>query len=310
MNGVKVLSVNISEKKGTVKQPVNAIFIDHNGVQGDAHAGFKNREISMLGIESYRKFEQTAKRKLVYGEFAENITTEGMEIFKALPLDRFSNENIELEITQIGKKCHGPGCSIFREVGNCVMPVEGIFTRVIKGGQIKPGDFLNYHPKIFKILIITLSDRVVKGEYKDKSGPKAKELLVDFFEKSGRKYHIDTIVIPDHAKSLEILLDTAKKDKIDLIVSTGGTGIGHRDITVDVVKTRLTKEIPGIMEFIRYKYGQLKPQALISRAVAGVMGDTLVFTLPGSERGVTEYLDEILKSLEHLFFMLHGLDLH
>lgn len=310
MNGIKILSVNISEKKGTIKKPVSIIEINDQGVVGDAHAGFKNREISLLGIESFRKFEQSAGRKVAFGEFAENLTTEGMELFKTHPLDRFSNDSVELEVTQIGKKCHGDRCAIFREVGNCVMPVEGIFTRIIKGGKIKAGDFLEYHPKEFKILVITLSDRAAKGEYEDKSGPKVVEYLNQYFERKERKYHIDTIIIPDHAKSLEILLDTAKKENIDLLITTGGTGIGPADITVDVVKPRLTKEIPGIMELIRFKYGQEKPQALVSRAVAGVMGQTLVFTLPGSVRGVSEYMDEILKSLEHLIYMLHSLDLH
>lgn len=310
MNGIKILSVNISEKKGTIKKPVSIIEINDQGVVGDAHAGFKNREISLLGIESFRKFEQSAGRKVAFGEFAENLTTEGMELFKTHPLDRFSNDSVELEVTQIGKKCHGDRCAIFREVGNCVMPVEGIFTRIIKGGKIKAGDFLEYHPKEFKILVITLSDRAAKGEYEDKSGPKVVEYLRQYFEEKERKYHIDTVIIPDHAKSLEILLDTAKKENIDLLITTGGTGIGQADITVDVVKPRLTKEIPGIMELIRFKYGQEKPQALVSRAVAGVMGQTLVFTLPGSVRGVSEYMDEILKSLEHLIYMLHSLDLH
>ncbi|HPD65652.1 MAG TPA: molybdopterin-binding protein [Bacteroidia bacterium] len=310
MNGIKILSVNISEKKGTIKKPVSIIEINDQGVVGDAHAGFKNREISLLGIESFRKFEQSAGRKVAFGEFAENLTTEGMELFKTHPLDRFSNDSVELEVTQIGKKCHGDRCAIFREVGNCVMPVEGIFTRIIKGGKIKAGDFLEYHPKEFKILVITLSDRAAKGEYEDKSGPKVVEYLRQYFEEKERKYHIDTVIIPDHAKSLEILLDTAKKENIDLLITTGGTGIGPADITVDVVKPRLTKEIPGIMELIRFKYGQEKPQALVSRAVAGVMGQTLVFTLPGSVRGVSEYMDEILKSLEHLIYMLHSLDLH
>jgi len=310
MNGIKILSVNISEKKGTIKKPVSIIEINDQGVVGDAHAGFKNREISLLGIESFRKFEQSAGRKVAFGEFAENLTTEGMELFKTHPLDRFSNDSVELEVTQIGKKCHGDRCAIFREVGNCVMPVEGIFTRIIKGGKIKAGDFLEYHPKEFKILVITLSDRAAKGEYEDKSGPKVVEYLNQYFERKERKYHIDSIIIPDHAKSLEILLDTAKKENIDLLITTGGTGIGPADITVDVVKPRLTKEIPGIMELIRFKYGQEKPQALVSRAVAGVMGQTLVFTLPGSVRGVSEYMDEILKSLEHLIYMLHSLDLH
>ena len=79
--------------------------------------------------------------------------------------------DVELEITQIGKKCHGSGCAIFNEVGSCVMPKEGIFARVLKHGSIKAGDEVIYKPKVYKIQVITLSDRAYKGEYEDRSGP-------------------------------------------------------------------------------------------------------------------------------------------
>ena len=139
MNKVKVLSVNISEKKGTVKKPVSEVFLSKKGVLQDAHSGSWHRQISLLGSESIQKFEHKAKRKIEFGEFAENITTEGIELYKTHPLDILKNDNIVLEITQIGKECHGDSCSIFREVGNCVMPKEGIFCKIIKGGIIKKG---------------------------------------------------------------------------------------------------------------------------------------------------------------------------
>ena len=94
------------------------------------------------------------------------------------------------------------------------------------------------------------------------------------------------------------------------MITTGGTGIGPRDFTPDVVQSMLDKEIPGLMELIRMKYGQEKPAALLSRSVAGVMGKSLVFTLPGSVRAVSEYMSEILRSLNHMIFMLNGIDLH
>jgi len=99
-------------------------------------------------------------------------------------------------------------------------------------------------------------------------------------------------------------------NKYDIIITTGGTGIGPKDFTPDVVKPMLEKEIPGIMEMIRMKYGQQKPNALVSRSVAGVIGETLVFTLPGSVKAVEEYMTEILTMLEHLIYMLHSLDFH
>ena len=94
------------------------------------------------------------------------------------------------------------------------------------------------------------------------------------------------------------------------MITTGGTGIGPRDFTHDVVRRLLDKEIPGIMEFIRIKYGTDKPAALLSRSVAGVMGKSLIFTLPGSLKAVNEYMAEISTSLMHMIHMLHGLDSH
>ena len=95
-----------------------------------------------------------------------------------------------------------------------------------------------------------------------------------------------------------------------MIFTTGGTGIGPRDFTPEVVKTVMDKEIPGIMELIRIKYGQEKPNALLSRGVAGVMGNSLIYSLPGSVKAVNEYMSEITKTLQHLIFMLFGLDVH
>ena len=310
MTKIKVVSVNISEQKGTVKTPVSEIIINKKGVKDDAHSGLWNRQLSMLGLESVQKFETKAGRKVNFGEFAENITTEGFLLYTANPLDRFKGENIELEVTQIGKKCHGDNCAIFREVGNCVMPLEGIFCRVIKGGKVRAGDILTYEPKVNRVMIITLSDRASRGEYEDKSGARLKERLENFFSETNRKAEIESTVIADQSELLDNILSVAKKEKYDFVFTTGGTGIGPRDITVDVVKQHIDKEIPGIMDMIRLTYGKEKPQALCSRSVAGLMGESLVFTLPGSVKAVNEYMNEILKSLLHLQNMIHGLDNH
>jgi len=306
---IKILSTNISVKKGTVKKPVDYIELNNNGIKDDAHAGSWHRQVSMLGVESFDRFSELAGRKINFGEFAENITTEGMELFHTAPFDRFSNKNIELEVTQIGKKCHGDSCAIYREVGNCVMPKEGIFVRVIRGGKVKSGDILEYHPKVFKTLIITLSDRASKGEYEDRSGPKVKEAIETFTSLNRWSNSIKNIIIPDDENELRSILLNAE-DKYDFIFTTGGTGIGPRDITVDVVKPLLNKEIPGIMEMIRIKYGMEKPNALISRSVAGLINNTMIFTLPGSVKAVSEYMSEITKVLRHLLLMLYGIDAH
>lgn len=310
MQIIKIDSVNISEKKGTIKKPVDHIQLTQNGVQSDAHAGHWNRQVSLLGTESIVKFEAEANRKVMPGEFAENITTTGMDLWAAHPLDRFTSGDIELEITQIGKECHGTSCAIFKEVGNCVMPKEGIFCRVLGPGVLQAGMSLEYHPKMYRILVITLSDRASSGEYDDRSGPRIQELLKDFFGAQNMYYFIHSSLIPDDPQKLEGLLNKAKQELVDLVITTGGTGIGPRDFTPDVVKTMLDKEIPGIMEMIRIKYGTDKPAALLSRSIAGVMGKSLIFTLPGSVRAVNEYMAEISRSLMHMIYMLHGLDAH
>ncbi len=309
MTQVKVISLNISKEKGTIKTPVESVEINELGVKNDAHAGHWHRQVSLLGVESLKKAEQQNNRTFKVGDFGENITTEGIELHKANILDRFQCGDVLLEVTQIGKKCHS-GCEIMQQVGNCIMPVEGIFCRVLKTGTLKTGDILTYLPKKVRVLVITLSDRASQGIYKDKSGPFAAKMITEFFAEHNRPVDIENQVIPDDEKLLEQKLLQAVADKTDIIVTTGGTGIGSRDITPDVVKKMLDKEIPGIMELIRYKYGSVKPNALLSRSVAGVIGKSLVYTLPGSVKAVKEYLDEINKTLEHSLRMINDIDSH
>lgn len=309
-NRITIQSVNTSVKKGTIKHPVDSVNLIAGGVEGDAHAGYGIREVSLLGVESIEKFEKENSHKIKYGEFAENITTSGLLLYKTHPLDKLISDSAELEVTQIGKECHGTSCTIFTETGNCIMPKEGIFCRVIKPGILKPGMELTYKPKIYKIHIITLSDRASQGEYEDKSGPHIKELLEKFFTVQHSLFKIQYSLIPDDPDRLRSLLLKDREDKTDIIFTTGGTGIGPRDFTPDVIKPLLDKEIPGVMEIIRMKYGAEKPNALVSRSIAGVLGQSLIFSMPGSVKAVDEYLTEILKSLMHLIYMLHGLDRH
>ncbi|CCQ95566.1 MOSC domain containing protein [[Clostridium] ultunense Esp] len=136
----KVIDINISEKKGVVKKPVEqGVFIEDYGLEGDAHAGKWHRQVSLLGIESFKKVEELGIEGLNHGDFAENITTEGIILYE-LPIGtRLRIGETIQEVTQIGKECH-VGCAISKKVGKCIMPKEGIFTRVIKGGVVKPGD--------------------------------------------------------------------------------------------------------------------------------------------------------------------------
>jgi molybdopterin adenylyltransferase len=164
-------------------------------------------------------------------------------------------------------------------------------------------------PEKFDVLIITLSDRASRGEYDDLSGPKIKEMISDFFTSESWKFNITIELIPDDEVRLKELLLRAREN-CHLIFTTGGTGIGPRDITIEIVHPLLEKEIPGIMEFIRVKYGTLKPNALLSRGLAGLTGKSLIYTLPGSVRAVEEYMNEIVKTLKHTLYMQYGVDKH
>lgn len=164
-------------------------------------------------------------------------------------------------------------------------------------------------PEKLEILVITLSDRAYKGEYEDLSGPRIKELVSEYFTSGGWSHNANIILIPDDAVTLKELLKSSS-DIYDIIITTGGTGIGPRDITFETVSPLLSKEIPGIMELIRVKYGLENPNALLSRGVAGIIGKSLIYTLPGSVRAVEEYMTEILKSLKHAIYMKYGIDTH
>ena len=138
----KIVSINISKQKGVVKVPVNSaeIKIDH-GIVGDAHAGNWHRQISMLAEESVDKMKAKGFDHLKHGDFAENITTEGIEVFTLPVGTKLRVGDCEMEVTQIGKKCHS-GCQIKQVTGDCVMPREGIFVKVIKEGTINVNDII------------------------------------------------------------------------------------------------------------------------------------------------------------------------
>ena len=144
----KVISVNISKEKGVVKDPVDKIELKINhGIVGDAHAGDWHRQVSLLAIESYEKMRAKGL-ELENGAFAENITTEGIVLYE-LPIGtKLKIGTSVLEVTQIGKKCH-KGCAIEVQTGDCVMPKEGIFCKVIEEGKIIVGDEITHSPSKF-----------------------------------------------------------------------------------------------------------------------------------------------------------------
>lgn len=135
----RVISICTSKHKGTLKNEVNeANFIEEFGIEGDAHAGKWHRQVSLLSFEKVEEFNARGAG-VKPGAFGENLLVEGWDL-KTIPVGtKFRCNDVLLEITQIGKECHH-GCEIFQKMGDCIMPRNGIFARVLEGGKIKPGD--------------------------------------------------------------------------------------------------------------------------------------------------------------------------
>ncbi len=143
MSIFEVLSVNISEKKGEIKVPKDFITLKENwGIVGDAHAGDWHRQVSLLAEEDIDIMREKGA-ELNFGDFAENITTRGIELH-TIPIGTVLEiGDARLELTQIGKECH-KGCAIRDKVGDCIMPRRGIFAKVLKGGEVKGGNTGTY----------------------------------------------------------------------------------------------------------------------------------------------------------------------
>lgn len=141
----KIMAVCISEKRGTQKKNIDKVrLIENFGLEGDAHGGNWHRQVSLLSYEKVRAFEEKGI-SVEDGAFGENLLVEGFD-FKTLPIGtRFRCGDVLLEMTQIGKECHSH-CEIYQAVGDCIMPREGVFARVLHGGEIQIGDEMEIVP--------------------------------------------------------------------------------------------------------------------------------------------------------------------
>jgi len=140
---MKIVTVAVSKKKGTRKKIVDeALLIKDHGIEGDAHAGPWHRQVSFLAAESIEKVREQGL-DVTFGDFAENIASSGVDWLRIPVGTRFRlGDTALLEVTQIGKECHNK-CAIYYLAGDCIMPKEGIFARVLKGGTIRPGDTIH-----------------------------------------------------------------------------------------------------------------------------------------------------------------------
>ncbi len=295
----KIMAVCISRSKGTVKEDVGySRIIEDYGLEGDAHAG-SERQVSLLSYEKVLDFinRSGASDLIRPGAFGENLLVSGYDLASMKPGTRFVTGDVMLEITQIGKTCH-TGCEISKVTGECIMPKEGVFAKVIKGGTVSKGDDFT---KVFTAAVITSSDRASSGEREDKSGPLMEEIL----RASGYDV-VETLLIPDDEDSAySELVRISDEVRPDVIFTTGGTGFSPRDRMPEATLRAAERNAPGIAEAIRAYSMTITPRAMLSRAASVIRGKTIIINLPGSPKAVKECLDLVLPSLEHGILVLN-----
>ena len=301
----KVIAVCVSEKKGIQKTEVPSInLVADWGIENDAHAGKWHRQVSLLALEKIEAFRERGA-DVDFGAFGENIIAEGFD-FRALPVGtRFRIGEALLELSQIGKECH-THCAIYHQVGDCIMPREGVFARVLKGGTIRTGDRMAIVPRTEKMpwqaAVITLSDKGAKGEREDRSGPAIAERL----KESGYEV-IEQFLISDDQKLLtHHLIRLCDQRRPDLILTTGGTGFSARDITPEATLAAAERNVPGIAEAIRAESLKITKHAMLSRAVSVIRGKTLIINLPGSPKACMESMDVFMDAIPHAMGLLRG----
>ncbi|MBP3853838.1 MAG: MOSC domain-containing protein [Erysipelotrichaceae bacterium] len=303
----KVIAVCTSEKRGVQKKEVDHIVLRaHWGIESDAHAGDWHRQVSLLDLGKITDFKNRGV-DVDFGAFGENIITEGFD-WRQIPVDtQIRIGDCVLALTQIGKECHDH-CAIYHAVGDCIMPREGVFTEVIKGGTIRKGDAISLLPldpaRPFSAAVITLSDRAFEKKYTDESGPLIKKEL----GKAGYRV-VEQILIPDHAGLLkQHLIRLADQRFVNVIFTTGGTGFSARDITPETTEQVCEKKAYGIAEALRMESLKITPKAMLSRQTAGIRKQTLIINLPGSPKACKENLDIVLPVLDHGLGILRGTD--
>lgn len=300
-----VKAICISHVRGIQKTPVaTGRFVPDWGVDGDAHAGHWHRQVSLLALERIEAFRQKGV-DVPYGAFGENLVVAGFD-FASLPVGTLLRcGDVLLEMTQIGKECHNH-CAIYQAVGDCIMPREGVFARVLAGGTIQAGDPMEIEKRqgrrLYQAAVITLSDRGSRGEREDQSGP----VIVRRLTAAGYEV-VETLILPDDKEKLTAqLCRLADQRQIDLILTTGGTGFSPRDMTPEATKAAADREVPGIAEAIRAASLKITKRAMLSRAVSVIRGHSLIINLPGSPQACQECMDVFLDTVPHGLDVLRG----
>ena len=304
----RIKAVCISEKRGIAKKPIEeAELVEGYGIVGDAHAGNWHRQVSILTAEVIDDFRAKGA-EVSDGDFGENLIIEGFNV-RELPAESLffvgKEDGAVLRLTQRGKECHSH-CHIYNSVGDCIMPREGVFTEVIKGGRIRVGDEVRVElpaqDRPFTAAVIVLSDKGAKGEREDKSGPAACEIL----EENGYRI-IETLLIPDEPLIIKKeLIRICDGREADLVITSGGTGFSMRDHTPEVTLEVADRNAPGIAEYMRMRSAEITDRAMLSRGASVIRRHSLIVNLPGSPKAVKECLSFIMNGLEHGIKILRG----
>ncbi len=297
-----VIAICISDARGTPKREMAAArLVPNHGIDGDAHAGDWHRQVSLLSYDKIRRFNE-AGGDVGNGDFGENIIIDKIDL-AALPVGtKLRIGDALLEVTQIGKECH-QHCQIFHRVGDCIMPREGIFARVLEEGVIAAGAVVEVLPlERYRVAIITASDKGSRGERVDESGPALEKML------TGAGYRVvrREIVPDDHLLLAETMRNLCDNGEADLVLTTGGTGFSPRDCTPEATLDIAERLAPGLAEAMRLRSLEKTDRAMLSRGVAVIRGGTLIINLPGSPRGATENLAVVLPVLGHGLDILTG----
>lgn len=309
-----VAAICMSKKKGTAKKRVpSALLLENHGLEHDAHAGSWHRQVSLLSLQKIEAFR--ARGAIApYGCFGENLVVDGIDL-ALLPVGtRLScGGGALLEISQIGKECHDK-CQIYHSMGECIMPTQGVFAVVLRGGPIREGDSVHIAQenesafvsagRAHRVAVLTVSDKGHAGEREDLSGREIRAIV------EARGYAVGhCAILPDEQSRIAAeLCRLADQGLAELVLTTGGTGFSPRDRTPEATLDVVERLCPGIPEAMRAFSMTKTKRAMLSRSVAGIRKNTLIVNLPGSPGAVRECLACVIGELGHGLDILTGKD--
>jgi len=302
-----IISISISPEKGTAKTAVDSCIIETDfGIKGDAHAG-SEAQVTILPESSLKKYERLTGMKIVAGECSENMVVSGLDTECCPPGTEIRvGKDVVMEVIRIGKDVRDE-CPAYGRLRVCPVAEEGLFLKVLNGGDVCVGDKVEVTYRdggtMYRYAIITCSDKGSVGERQDLSAVEIEALVAKNLEYKKEYYS----VIPDEKEVLLRTLRHCVEDlKVDLVLTTGGTGLSERDITPEVTAEYIDRPVPGLAEFMRSQSAKVTNNGILSRGVTGIKEKTLIINLPGSPKGAAENLGFIMDAIPHALGIMTG----